>query len=75
MVQIGIATILSLGVDTRGTVFQHRFQKLMVFSHRLVENFELLLEVREVSVELGRRDLRFEGIKLARQLGEIFLKF
>jgi hypothetical protein len=31
----------------------------MVFSHCLVENFDLLLEVREMLAELGRRELRF----------------
>jgi hypothetical protein len=47
----------------------------MVFSHRLVENFDLPLEVLEMVGDLGRRDFRFKGVKLARQLGEVFLKF
>ena len=75
MVEIGVPTIFSLGVDTRRTVFQHRLQEQMVFSHRLVENFDLPLEVLEMVGDLGRRDFRFKGIKLARQLGEVFLKF
>jgi hypothetical protein len=75
VVEIGIPTIFPLGVDTRGTVFQHRLQKQMVLSHRLVENSDLSLEVREMFAKLGRSDLRFKGVKLARQLGEVFLKF
>jgi hypothetical protein len=62
------AHIFPLGVDTRGTVFQHRLQKQMVFTYRLVENFDLSLEVLEMFADLRRRDFCFKGIKLARQL-------
>jgi hypothetical protein len=41
----------------------------------LVENFDLLLEVREMLAELGRRELRFKSVKLVRQFGEIFFEF
>ena len=60
---------------SKGPVLQHRLQKQMIFSHRLVENFDRSLEVRKMFAELGRRDFRFKGVKLARQFGEVCFKF
>ena len=75
MVEIGVPTIFSLGIDTRGTVFQHRLQKHLVFSHRLIENFDLSLDIVEMFGDLGSRDFRFKDVKPVCQLREVFLKF